>query len=77
VKIIEQQHKLDFGYIMESHNKEISDKIIKEATEEIDKLAYESDKEVFSVVISKENKICSETKDCKNCELNKNCGCRE
>ena len=54
-KIINEQMKLSFATILQSRKnnvaKEFSNKIIKETTENINKLAYESGKEVLSATI--------------------------
>ena len=61
-KLIEQQQNKSFGFILKNFEKrnnlktEFPDKIIKKSSEEIQKLSYESGKEVFGVVIKRKNK---------------------
>ena len=56
-KLIEQQQKQSFGMILGERNnpiaKKMSKKIVNEANKEIQKLSYESGKEVFSAVIER------------------------
>lgn len=58
-KIIEQQHKLDFGCIIQDFEKKNNlntgypEKLIKEANDKIRELSYESGKETISITLTK------------------------
>lgn len=53
-KVIKEQQKLSFGVVMSEHNKELGEKIVKEAQKKIDELEYESGTPILNLKFKKD-----------------------